>query len=317
MPARSVAAVDNPVTLPPGRARLATIGDEVATANTIGVVDVACFAATTFAIPDVTMTSTFSRTKSAAILAKRSPLPSPHPYSIAIVRPSIHPSSRNRFKKAASRGPSTASVLWPRKPMVGSFVGCCACAATAHPAVAPPSSLMNSRLVGAREQRGGNSLCGEIKLRTVARPQQSCELGSGIMPRICKRGVKAARSGSGHAQAFDQKRCARDIARRAGDCRGYSSSGLPAPRPVDLPFSWEGCYLGVNAGWATQRIDNTLSVTNGAIHSSSPPTFPSSTRAARSACKATASPAACKAAEHSNRQLGLGLRGGRELPPAG
>ena len=37
------------------------------------------------------------------------------------------------------------------------------------------------------------------------------------------------------------------------------------PRPVYLPFSWEGCYLGVNAGWATQRIDNTLSVTNGAI----------------------------------------------------
>jgi outer membrane immunogenic protein len=37
------------------------------------------------------------------------------------------------------------------------------------------------------------------------------------------------------------------------------------PRPVYLPFSWEGCYLGVNAGWATQRLDNTLSVTNGAV----------------------------------------------------
>jgi len=37
------------------------------------------------------------------------------------------------------------------------------------------------------------------------------------------------------------------------------------PRPVYLPFSWEGCYLGVNAGWATQRIDNTLSVTNGEL----------------------------------------------------
>jgi outer membrane immunogenic protein len=38
------------------------------------------------------------------------------------------------------------------------------------------------------------------------------------------------------------------------------------PRPVVyLPFSWEGCYLGVNAGWATQRIDNTLSVTNGDV----------------------------------------------------
>jgi outer membrane immunogenic protein len=37
------------------------------------------------------------------------------------------------------------------------------------------------------------------------------------------------------------------------------------PRPVYLPFSWEGCYLGVNAGWATQRINNTLSVTNGDV----------------------------------------------------
>ena len=38
------------------------------------------------------------------------------------------------------------------------------------------------------------------------------------------------------------------------------------PRPVVfLPFSWEGCYLGVNAGWATQRLDNTLSVTNGDV----------------------------------------------------
>src|SRR5262245_7854773 len=41
------------------------------------------------------------------------------------------------------------------------------------------------------------------------------------------------------------------------------------PRPVVyLPFSWEGCYLGLNAGWATQRLDNTLSVTNG-----NPPLF--------------------------------------------
>src|SRR5262245_26398139 len=38
------------------------------------------------------------------------------------------------------------------------------------------------------------------------------------------------------------------------------------PRPVVyLPFSWEGCYLGVNAGWVTQRINNTLSVTNGDV----------------------------------------------------
>src|SRR5262245_13872101 len=47
----------------------------------------------------------------AAILANCSLLPSPHPYWIATVRPSIHPSSRNLFKNAASRWFSTAGVL--------------------------------------------------------------------------------------------------------------------------------------------------------------------------------------------------------------
>ena len=47
-----------PMTFPPGRAKLATrllaMGSP-ATANTIGMTDVACFAAMTFAVPDVTM----------------------------------------------------------------------------------------------------------------------------------------------------------------------------------------------------------------------------------------------------------------------
>jgi hypothetical protein len=38
------------------------------------------------------------------------------PLSIAMVRPSIHPSSRSRFKKAASLWLSTKGVLWPKNP---------------------------------------------------------------------------------------------------------------------------------------------------------------------------------------------------------
>ena len=36
-------------------------------------------------------------------------------------------------------------VAAPKNPMVGSFAGCCARAASGHAAAAPPSSVMNSR----------------------------------------------------------------------------------------------------------------------------------------------------------------------------
>ena len=94
--------------------------------------------------PDVTMTSTLSRTNSAAISAKRSLRPSAQRYSIATVRPSIQPSSRSRCTKAAIHGLQAEGVLAPRNPMVGSLLGCCARAASGH-AAAPPSSVMNSR----------------------------------------------------------------------------------------------------------------------------------------------------------------------------
>src|SRR5215831_15719245 len=59
---------DNPVTLPPGRARLLTkplASGSTATANTTGIAEVACLTAG-IALPAV-MTSTFCRTNSAAI----------------------------------------------------------------------------------------------------------------------------------------------------------------------------------------------------------------------------------------------------------
>ena len=68
--------------------------------KTIGMTDVACFAAATAAVPPVTITVTFWRTNSAAISARRSLLPSAQRYSIVMVRPSTHPRSRSRCTKA-------------------------------------------------------------------------------------------------------------------------------------------------------------------------------------------------------------------------
>ena len=146
LPGRSVCWFDRPVTLPPGRARLATrpVPTGSPSTKTIGMTDVACFAATA-ALPPATMTSTLSRTNSAAISAKRSLRPSAQRYSIARLRPSIQPSSRSRCTKAAVHGPQAEAVVVPRNPMVGSFPACCARAASGHAAAAPPSSVMNSR----------------------------------------------------------------------------------------------------------------------------------------------------------------------------
>ena len=69
LPASSVDWTDRPVALPPGCASEATMPlptGSTALANTIGIVEVACFAAAT-AVPTVTMTSTLSRTNSVAI----------------------------------------------------------------------------------------------------------------------------------------------------------------------------------------------------------------------------------------------------------
>jgi hypothetical protein len=86
---------------------------------------IACFAATA-AFPPVTMTSTLSRTNSAAMSAKFSLRASAQRYSIVTVRPAIQPSSRSRCTKAAVHGSQAEAVVVPRNPIVGSFVDCCA-----------------------------------------------------------------------------------------------------------------------------------------------------------------------------------------------
>ncbi len=148
LPPRSVASTDNPVRLPPGRARDATRpvpSGSAATAKTIGIVDVDCFAARTIGFAYVTMTSTLIRTNSAASSAARSLLPSAQRYSIIMLRPSIQPSSRNFCKNAVSHSPWPAGVPEPKKPMVGSFSSCCVLAASGQVATVPPISPMNSR----------------------------------------------------------------------------------------------------------------------------------------------------------------------------
>ena len=69
------------------------------------------------------MTSTLSRTNSAAISAKRSARPSDQRYSIVTVRPSIQPSSCSRCAKAATHSLAAERVLRPENPIVGSFAG--------------------------------------------------------------------------------------------------------------------------------------------------------------------------------------------------
>jgi hypothetical protein len=106
---------------------------------------VASFAAMAGGVAYVIMTSTLSRTNSAAISAKRSLRPSAQRYSIATVRPWIQPSSCSRCTKAATHWLLAEAVAAPRNPMVGSLPGCCARAASGHVTAAPPSSVMTPR----------------------------------------------------------------------------------------------------------------------------------------------------------------------------
>jgi hypothetical protein len=132
------------VALPPGRDRLFTNPPptgSLAIVKTIGMVEVACLNGGT-PVPVVTMTLALRRTRSAASSDRRSARPSAQRYSIAMVRPSIQPSSRSRCAKAEAQAPMTDAVAGPRKPMIGGF--CWARAAIGH-AAAPPSSVKKSR----------------------------------------------------------------------------------------------------------------------------------------------------------------------------
>src|SRR5262249_7461675 len=145
--ATSADCSDRPVMFPPGRERLATSpapSGSVASARTTGMTDDACFTAAP-ADPDVRITSTLSLTNSAAISANRSVRPSAQRYSIDTARLSIQPISFRRRTKAAVQVLQADCEVVPKKPIIGNFRDCCACAASGHAAAAPSSAANNSR----------------------------------------------------------------------------------------------------------------------------------------------------------------------------
>ena len=95
------------MTLPPGRARLATRPAPTgspAFVITMGMVVVALFAANAGGVPVTTIRSTLRRTKSAASSGRRSAFASANRYSMVIFFPSIHPSLLSSCRNAP-RGP--------------------------------------------------------------------------------------------------------------------------------------------------------------------------------------------------------------------
>ena len=81
-----------PVTLPPGRARLATNPLPTGSGSclmTMGIVLVASLAAWVTVAPPVTMRSTLRRTNSAASSGSRSGFPSEYRYSMGMFFPSV------------------------------------------------------------------------------------------------------------------------------------------------------------------------------------------------------------------------------------
>src|SRR5262245_35360398 len=119
----------SPVTLPPGRAKLAIRPSATGSTEvviTIGMVVVAFFAANTGAVDVPTMTSTLRRTSSAASSGRRSFFCSANRYSKAMFFPSIQPSLLSSCRNASTRTALPEAVLLSRKPMRKTFPACCA-----------------------------------------------------------------------------------------------------------------------------------------------------------------------------------------------
>src|SRR5262249_33929733 len=120
-----------PVTLPPGRARLATKPNPTGSPTfviTMGIVVVALLAANADGPVPTTNKSTLRRTKSVASSCRRSDFCSANLYSMAIFFPSIHPNLLISCRNGSTRVAIPEPVLSSRKPMRKIFPGCCASA---------------------------------------------------------------------------------------------------------------------------------------------------------------------------------------------
>src|SRR5262245_39140422 len=134
----------SPVTLPPGRAKLAIRPSATGSTEvviTMGMVVVAFFVANTGAVDVPTMTSTLRRTSSATSSGRRSFFCSANRYSMVIFFPSIQPSLLSSCRNASTRTALPEAVLLSRKPMRNTFPVCCALAKEA----------LNSRAAATRQ----------------------------------------------------------------------------------------------------------------------------------------------------------------------
>ena len=145
--------------LPPGRARLATRPAPTgspATANTIGMTDVACFAAITgrgaISDDDIDLElDELCRDLGKALDA--SLRPAVFDRNVTTLDPAEFTQPPH---KCGSPMTLSRSGRGPKNPMIGIFAGCCARAASGH-AAAPPSSVMNSRRFTRSPRRRGRA----------------------------------------------------------------------------------------------------------------------------------------------------------------
>ena len=131
----SVPKLENPVTLPPGRARLATKPAPTGSASVRhhdGNGSSRFLRRQRRRRPATTIRSTLRRTNSAASSGRRSGLCSANRYSMVIFFPSIQPSLLSSCRNASKRTALPEAVLESRKPMRKIFPGCCALAAGAE-----------------------------------------------------------------------------------------------------------------------------------------------------------------------------------------
>jgi hypothetical protein len=113
--------------------------------KTMGIEDVAVFAACTNIEPRVTMTSILSRTRSAASSGSRAALPSAQRDSIRMFLSSIQPRFPSSSRKPCHRRTSEGSEAFsPKMPMRYTFPGCCASEANGA-ASAPASEVSRKR----------------------------------------------------------------------------------------------------------------------------------------------------------------------------
>ena len=218
-----------PVTLPPGRARLATSPDLTGSATritTIGKVTVAFLAASAAGVLIATITSTLSRTSSSANPASSSLRPAALRNSMSMLVPSTCPSSRSRSRNVSSSPGCRSCASTPMRWGGSSFS---AAEPSGHAAAAPPRSAMKLRRLMQNCPSGPKPTKGQRSASQQNRSPMS-QMGQNLpplrqRPHVSFRRVRTCRSvGSGQQCAMRRqtlRRCIRawETQRRNGDAK--------------------------------------------------------------------------------------------------